>query len=52
LIHFIGKKQNPVRGKKIDNIINKIENKRLFKETLGGCVIKMVNRTVIMTKEH
>ena len=52
LIHFIGEKQNPVRGKKIDNIINKIENKRLFKETLGGCVIKMVNRTVIMTKEH
>ena len=52
LIHFIGKKQNPVRGKKIDNIINKIENKTLFKETLGGCVIKMVNRTVILTKEH
>tara|TARA_B100001057_G_scaffold139325_1_gene138983 strand:- start:1218 stop:2246 length:1029 start_codon:yes stop_codon:yes gene_type:complete len=51
LIHFIGKKQNPVRGKKIDNIINKIENKRLFKETLGGCVIKMVNHTVILTKE-
>ena len=52
LIHLIGKKQNPVRGKKIDNIINKIENKRLFKETLGGCVIKMFNRTVILTKEH
>ena len=52
LIHLIGKKQNPVRGKKIDNIINKIENKRLFKETLGGCVIKMYNRTVILTKEH
>ena len=52
LIHFIGKKQNPARGKKIDNIINKIENKTLFKETLGGCVIKMVNRTVILTKEH
>jgi len=52
LIHFIGEKQNPVRGKKIDNIMNKIENKRLFKETLGGCVIKMVNRTVILTKEH
>ena len=51
LIHFIGKKQNPVRGKKIDNILNKIKNKRLFKETLGGCVIKMVNHTVILTKE-
>ena len=51
LIHFIGKKQSPVRGKKIDNILNKIKNKRLFKETLGGCVIKMVNHTVILTKE-
>ena len=52
LIFFVGKKKNPVRGKKIDNIMSKIKNKRLFKETLGGCVIKMVNRTVIMTKEH
>ena len=52
LIHFIGKKQNPVRGKKIDNILNKIKKRRLFKETLGGCVIKMINRTVILTKEH
>ena len=52
LILFMGKKQNPVRGKKIDNIIYKIENKRLFKETLGGCVIKMVNHTIILTKEH
>ena len=51
LIHFIGKKQGPVRGKKIDNILNKIKNKRLFKETLGGCVTKMVNHTVILTKE-
>ena len=52
LIHFIGKKQSPVRGKKIDNILNKIKNKRLFKETLGGCVIKMINHTVILTKEY
>ena len=52
LIQFIGKKPNPVRGKKIDNILNKIKNKRLFRETLGGCVIKMVNHTVILTKEH
>ena len=52
LIQFIGKKQYPVRGKKIDNILNKIKKRRLFKETLGGCVIKMINRTVILTKEH
>ncbi len=52
LIHSVGKMQNPVRGKKIDNILSKIKNNRLFKETLGGCVIKMVNHTVILTKEH
>ena len=52
LIHFVGKKQNPVRGKKIDNILHKIKNKRLFRETLGGCVIKMINHTVILTKEY
>ena len=52
LIHYVGKKQNSVRGKKIDNILRKIKNKTLFKETLGGCVIKMVNHTVILRKEH
>ena len=51
LIHFIGKKHSPVRGKKIDNILSKIRKKRLYKETLGGCVIKMVNQTVILSKE-
>ena len=51
LIHFIGKKHSPVRGKKIDNILLKIKKKRLYKETLGGCVIKMVNQTVILSKE-
>ncbi len=52
LIHNVGKKQNSVRGKKIDNILRKIKNKTLFKETLGGCVIKMVNQTVILRKEY
>ena len=52
LIHYVGKKQNSVRGKKIDNILRKIKNKTLFKETLGGCVIKMVNQTVILRKEY
>ena len=51
LIHSIGKKYNPARGKKIDNIMSKIKKKTLFKETLGGCVIKMVNHTVILSKE-
>ena len=51
LIHLIGKKPNFVRGKKIENILKKIKEQRLRKETLGGCVIKMVNHTVILTKE-
>ena len=52
LIQLVGKKENPVRGKKISNIISKIRNKRFIKETLGGCVIKMINQTIILTKEH
>ena len=52
LIQIVGKKESPVRGKKIGNILYKIRNKRLIKETLGGCVIKMVNQTIILTKEH
>ena len=52
LIHLVGKKPNFVRGKKIKNILNKIKERNLKKETLGGCVIKMVNHTVILTKER
>ncbi len=51
LIHLVGKKPNFVRGKKIENILKKIKKLKLRKETLGGCVIKMVNHTVILTKE-
>ena len=51
LIHLVGKKPNFVRGKKIENILSKIKGQQLKKETLGGCVIKMVNHTVILTKE-
>ena len=50
-IRLVGNKYNAVRGKKIDHILNKIEHNRLKKETLGGCVIKMVNHTVIIAKE-
>ena len=50
-IKIIGGKYNTVRGKKIDNILNKIENNVLIKETLGGCIIKKLNQTVIISKE-
>ena len=51
VIKIIGKKYYIVRGKKIDKIIDLIKTKSTFKVTLGGCVIKKVNRTVIFSKE-
>ena len=43
---------NFTRGKKIDLILEKIKKNTLKKETLAGCVIKKVNQTIIITKEH
>ena len=40
-----------VNSKKIENIIHLINVKPSFKVTLGGCVIKKVNETVIVSKE-
>ena len=51
VIKFVGKKYYPVRGKKIGRIINLIGTKPSFKVTLGGCVIKKVNGTVLLSKE-
>ena len=51
IIKIIGKKYYPVRGKKIARIIHSISNKSFLKLTLGGCLIKKVNQTVIVTKE-
>ena len=51
VIKIVGKKYYPVRGKKIDRIIDLIKSKSSFKVTLGGCVIKKVNGTVIILKE-
>ena len=51
-LRLIGKKYYPVRGKKLNNIIRDIENNRLSKATLGGCIIENVNQTVLISKEH
>ncbi len=51
VIKTIGKKYYTVRGKKIDKIINLAKSKSSFKVTLGGCLIKKVNETVILSKE-
>jgi len=48
----VGKKYYPVRGKKIDKLINQIKNETSVKTTLGNCVIKKVNNTVIVSKER
>ncbi len=51
-LRFVGKKYYPPRGKKLDNIVEKIKKKPSIKETLGGCVVKKVNDTVIISKEY
>ena len=51
IIRFVGKKYYPVRGKKIDRIINSIGSSTYFKITLGGCIVKKVNQTLIVSKE-
>ena len=51
-IKLVGNKYSPVRGKKIDYILDKIKKNSLKKETLGGCVIKKVKQTVIIIKEY
>jgi len=51
-IQMIGGKYYSVRGKKTDNLIKKIQNNRLFKVTLGGCIIEKVNKTVMIYKEY
>ena len=51
-IKLVGKKYYLVRGKKLDKIIHDIENNHSYIATLGGCIIKKVNQTVIISKEH
>ncbi len=51
VIKIIGKKYYPVRGKKIDKIVELVKNNRQFKTTLGNCIIKKVNDTIILSKE-
>ena len=51
VIKTVGKKYNFVRGKKVINIIDLLKSNSSFKVTLGGCLIKKVNETVIISKE-
>ena len=51
-ISLIGKKYYPVRGKKIEKIIDNLKRGVSYRSTLGGCIIEKVNETVIISKEY
>jgi tRNA(Ile)-lysidine synthase len=51
VIKIVGKKHYAVRGKKIEKAIDLMRTKSSFKVTLGGCIIKKVNETIILSKE-
>ena len=52
VIQKLGKKYYPVRGKSINELINKINTKLYLKVTLGGCFIERVNKTILISKEN
>ena len=47
----IGGRYYSVRGKKLEKMIYNIQNNRLFRATLGGCIVEKVNHTIIISKE-
>ena len=51
-IKLIGGKYYSVRGKKIDLILKKIVRNSFKIGTLGGCLIKKLNHSVILSKEY
>ncbi len=52
LLNLISKKYYPPRGKKIDDLIQKIKFKKINKKTtLGGCFIEKINKTVLISRE-
>tara|TARA_B100000401_G_C52541716_1_gene594155 strand:- start:339 stop:689 length:351 start_codon:yes stop_codon:yes gene_type:complete len=52
VLKIVGKKYYPVRGKKIDKLIGLMKNNKTFKATLGNCILKRVNNSIIVSKEH
>ena len=51
LIQELGNKYYPVRGKSINELIEKINKKSFTKATLGGCYVQRVNETVLISQE-
>ena len=52
LIQKLGKKYYPVRGKSINELIKKINEKSFTKVTLGGCYVVRVNETILISEEN
>ncbi len=51
VIKIVGNKFYPTRGKKVDKLVEQIKNNKFFKSTLGNCIIKKINNTIIVSKE-
>ncbi len=52
VLKSVGKNYYPARGKKIDRLIDQIKNNNRYKLTLGNCILKRVNNTIMVSKEH
>ena len=52
VIKRVGEKYYSARGKKLEKIIKEIGKESFFKATLGGCIVKKVNQTIIISKEY
>ena len=52
IIQRLGKKNYPVRGKSLNELIKEINAKSFSKVTLGGCFIDRINETVLISKEN
>ena len=52
LIQKLGNKYYPVRGKSINELINRITLKTFSKITLGGCFVELVNETILISREN
>ena len=52
IIKIVGMKHYPARGKKIVKIVELIKDNTYFKITLGNCIIRKINNTIIVSKEH
>ena len=50
-LKLVSKRYYFVRGKKLDKMISDIQNNKVFRATLGGCIVEKVNQSIIVSKE-